>query len=101
MPSQGKAATLAGSVWMWPRNRSRFTEQGSRNAHTMKRMEAVRKLADMSKAELARQARLHPTDVGKIEAGRLIPYGSQLRRIATALDYEGEPVDLLDDLQPS
>jgi ribosome-binding protein aMBF1 (putative translation factor) len=38
-----------------------------------------------SRAELARRARKTPSDIGKIEAGRLIPYPSQLRKIARAL----------------
>jgi transcriptional regulator with XRE-family HTH domain len=46
---------------------------------------ALRKLRGWSKAELARRSRLHPTDVGKIENGRSIPYPSQIKRLAVAL----------------
>lgn len=38
-----------------------------------------------SRAELARRARLNQVTVGQIEAGRLIPYPSQLRKLARAL----------------
>jgi ribosome-binding protein aMBF1 (putative translation factor) len=45
-----------------------------------------------SRAELARRAQMSPGEVGKIEAGRLIPYDSQRRKLARAL---GIPADLL------
>ena len=45
-----------------------------------------------SRAELARRAQMSSGEVGKIEAGRLIPYDSQRRKLARAL---GIPVDTL------
>lgn len=39
-----------------------------------------------TKAELARRAGLHPSQVGQIEAGRLLPYETQIRKLAIALD---------------
>ncbi len=38
-----------------------------------------------SRAELARRARMSSADVGKIERGRLVPYSSQLKKLARAL----------------
>lgn len=38
-----------------------------------------------TRAELARRARMSASDVGKIEAGRLTPYPSQLAKLARAL----------------
>ena len=38
-----------------------------------------------SKGELARRARMTPADAGKIESGRLVPYPSQLVKLAVAL----------------
>lgn len=38
-----------------------------------------------TRAELARRTRMSPGDVGKIEAKRLTPYPSQLRKLARAL----------------
>jgi len=38
-----------------------------------------------TRAELARNALLHPTTVGLIESGRLLPYPTQLEKLATAL----------------
>lgn len=43
-----------------------------------------------SRNELARRARMAGGDVGRIEAGRLRPYDSQLKKLARAL---GWPID--------
>lgn len=40
-----------------------------------------------SRAELGRRARVSGCDVGKIEAGRLVPYPSQLQKLARALRW--------------
>ncbi len=45
----------------------------------------LRRARGWSRAELARRARMAAADVGKIEAGRLVPYESQLRKLARAL----------------
>jgi transcriptional regulator with XRE-family HTH domain len=54
-----------------------------------------------SKAELARRARMCNGTIGQIESGRLIPYESQIVKIAEAL---GWPLDkageLLEDVAP-
>lgn len=64
----------------------------------MKKLTELRQARGWSKAELARRAELVEGYVGKIESGRLVPYETQLRRIARAL---GVPVakatTLLDD----
>jgi len=36
--------------------------------------------------------------VGKIEAGRLVPYSVQIEKIAAALEFGGDPADLLKDV---
>jgi len=51
----------------------------------MRRLTKERELRGWSRSELARRARMTPADVGKIEAGRLTPYDSQLRKLARAL----------------
>jgi ribosome-binding protein aMBF1 (putative translation factor) len=43
-----------------------------------------------SRSELARRARMTAADVGKIEAGRLLPYDSQLRKLARALGVRAD-----------
>ncbi len=35
-----------------------------------------------SRVELARRARIHPSDITRIERGRMIPYRPQVRRLA-------------------
>jgi transcriptional regulator with XRE-family HTH domain len=49
----------------------------------------------MSKAELARAARLDQGLVSKIESGRVRPYMPELRRLAQALDW---PEDRAEEL---
>ncbi len=61
----------------------------------------LREARGWSRSELARRAKMTAADVGKIEAGRLRPYDSQLRKLARALGVP--PVDasrLLDDTAP-
>lgn len=38
-----------------------------------------------TQVELARRSRIHPADLSKIEAGRVVPYAPQVRRLARAL----------------
>lgn len=54
----------------------------------MKRLRELREERGWSRARLAREAEMSPSDVGKIEAGRLTPYDSQLRKLASALRVE-------------
>lgn len=58
----------------------------------MEKMKALREAKKWSRAELARRARMHPSDVSKMEAGRAKPYPSQLKKIARVLGVE--PSDL-------
>jgi hypothetical protein len=37
--------------------------------------------------------------VGAIEAGRFKPYASQLEKLSRALDWPGEPDELLDEVE--
>ena len=63
----------------------------------MLRIEFERQRREWSRAELARRARMAASDVGKIEAGRLVPYASQLAKLARALGPAiGEAERLLD-----
>ncbi len=49
------------------------------------KLASERKRRRWSQAELARRAHMNPSTVSLIEAGRLIPYPSQLRKLAKAL----------------
>lgn len=51
-----------------------------------------------SKAALARKAEIQQGVVGWIESGRYIPYDSQLRKLAEALDWQDDPLDLLKEV---
>ena len=48
-----------------------------------------------SRAELGRRARIHPARIGQAELGHAILYPVELRRLARALKYEGDPGELL------
>ena len=61
----------------------------------MKRLRVERERRGWSRAELARRARLNAVTVGLIEAGRLVPYPSQLRKLAGALGLGVEDADQL------
>lgn len=63
----------------------------------MKRLTTERKQKQWSKAELGRQAHLNPATVGQIENGILKPYPIQLRKLAVALGWTGDPQALMDE----
>lgn len=65
----------------------------------MKRMTKQRETQEWSKSELARRAVMNPGAISQIESGRLIPYPSQLTKIAAALGWEGAPEELLEEVQ--
>lgn len=54
----------------------------------MIKLERIRREKKWSISEVARRANMGATDVGKIESGRLKPYDSQLKKIASALGVE-------------
>ncbi|MEW6048749.1 MAG: helix-turn-helix transcriptional regulator [Bacillota bacterium] len=60
----------------------------------MTRVRLERKRRRMTAWALALQARVHPSDLSKIEAGRLRPTAEQAHRIAEAL---GLPVETVFD----
>jgi transcriptional regulator with XRE-family HTH domain len=68
----------------------------------LKKLTELRRARGWSKAELARRARLAEGDVGKIESGRLVPYGPQLGRLARALGVPAaKAATLLDGDEPA
>lgn len=52
----------------------------------MRLLTVYRERRGWSKAELARRAELNASTVGQIEAGRLVPYPGQVRKLAEALE---------------
>ena len=63
----------------------------------MKNLTRLRVAKGWSKAELARRAHVHPSQVGLFESGRLVPYESQLVKLAAALAVDAN-VNLLADV---
>lgn len=64
----------------------------------MKYLRRLREQNAWSRAELARRAQMSNGTVGQIEAGRFIPYESQLRKLADALGWDGDPAALLEEV---
>lgn len=56
------------------------------------RLAEERQRRGWSRCELARRAKMHPADVGKLEAGKIFPYPAWRRRLAEAL---GVPEEVL------
>ena len=64
-----------------------------------RRMQEERERQGMSRAALARKAEMHPASIGQIESGYIgKPYPVQLAKIAAALDWEGGPEELLQEV---
>ena len=61
------------------------------------RIKELRTGAGMTRNALARAAELDAATVGRIEAGRLVPYDGQLTKIAQALGVE-DPETLMEPL---
>lgn len=64
----------------------------------MIRLTQEREARKWSRAALARKVWMNGVTVGQIESGRLKPYLSQLIRLAQALDWKGNPWDLMDEV---
>ena len=64
----------------------------------MKVITREREARGWSRAELGRQARLHPARVGQGENGRALLYDVELNRLAAALGWAGDPRELLADV---
>lgn len=67
----------------------------------MKLLRRLREDANMTRAEGSRQIGMNASTWGLIENGRFIPYPGQLARMASLLGYQGDPEDLLEEVDPS
>lgn len=65
----------------------------------MKNLTRLREQRGWSKSELARRAGLNQSTVSAVEIGRLVPYDTQLRKLAKALSVSN-PDSLLDEVLP-
>ena len=64
----------------------------------MLRITALREAKNISRAELARRSGLNASSISWIETGRFIPYPSQLDKLAAALEYAGDPSELIQEV---
>jgi transcriptional regulator with XRE-family HTH domain len=58
----------------------------------------AREAAGLTRARLGAEANVHPARVGQIENRRVVPYSVELERLALALDWPGDHVDLLKEV---
>ncbi len=65
----------------------------------MFRLQVEREMAGLTRARLGALANVHPSEIGKIESGRLKPYGCQIERIADALGVSPQGLLAEVDLQ--
>lgn len=64
----------------------------------MQRCKLERLLHDMKQSEMARMTGMHPTSISAIENGRLRPYPGQVEKIVAALEWEGDPAELFEEV---
>lgn len=48
---------------------------------------------------LAREAGMHVSSISQIESGRLSPYPGQVAKIAAALGWDGDPMELFEEVE--
>jgi transcriptional regulator with XRE-family HTH domain len=58
----------------------------------------LRESRGLSKSQLSFASRVPASTIGQIEAQRFRPYEPQLRRVAEALGWTGDPVALLEEV---
>lgn len=64
-----------------------------------RRMQEERERQGMSRAALARKAEMSAGTVGQIESRYIgTPYAVQLDKLARALDWKGDPYELMEDV---
>jgi len=64
----------------------------------VKKLTVERQRRGWSKAELGRRARIHPSRVGQAENGRALLYDVEMKRLVRALDWQGDPAALLEEV---
>jgi transcriptional regulator with XRE-family HTH domain len=65
---------------------------------TVKVLKLKRLERDWSQRRLASESRIGRPRLSVIETGRTIPYEVELARLADALDFDGDPATLLDEV---
>ena len=64
----------------------------------MKKLTQAREAMECTRTELGRRARIHPSREGSIELWRVLPYPVELKRLARALSWQGDPDLLLEEV---
>ncbi|MEG2267047.1 MAG: helix-turn-helix transcriptional regulator [Acinetobacter sp.] len=57
-----------------------------------------RKDRGLSMSALARAAEMHVSSISQIEGGHLKPYPGQVEKLATAIEWNGAPIDLFREI---
>jgi transcriptional regulator with XRE-family HTH domain len=66
----------------------------------MRRLETLRRARGWTRTELGRRARVDNSRLAKIEAGRVVPYPPELRRLARVLGWSArDSAGLLDQIE--
>lgn len=58
-----------------------------------------RRKRGMSQAAIARATGANPSSISRIESGKEPPYPFRARRIADALGWEGDPMELFEEVE--
>ena len=64
----------------------------------MLRLTRVRTKKGWSQSRLSKESGVHVSSISAIERGRLNPWPGQVQRIAEALEWQGNPTALLEDV---
>ena len=64
----------------------------------MNKLNKYLKERGISGAQLARMAQVGEADISKFRSGRNKPYPKQAARIAAALNYPGDPMELFEEV---
>lgn len=73
-----------------------MTADATATETTPRAMMRARIDAGLTLSGLSELSEVNRTTLHLIESGRLVPYADQLQRIAAALDWKGEPAELLE-----
>ncbi len=60
------------------------------------RLTGEREALHLTKFALGAKSGVHPSRVGQIESGHVVPYDVELARLARALHFAGDPHELLE-----
>lgn len=74
-------------------------ERNTKTEVKVKRIVFERRKCGFSQAEVARRIGANPSSVSRIESGKEPPYPMRAKRIADALGWEGDPMELFEEVE--